>query len=173
MLIRLFQVGPTEGHPHSCRLLPQTPTRATPPPPPASRRLLPNPRHTASSLRPLHHHKATPLRVGARPGGHRWLFVVAFPSTAPALDPAVSPRSPATATSTTERLKESVPRRLCAQPFRPEKPLAMTQQSWTPTLFIVFATILEMPLYLEVHIPEDTRRWERLACHHVFIEIGR
>jgi hypothetical protein len=42
-----------------------------------------------------------------------------------------------------------------------------------PTLFSVFATVLEISLYLQVKIPEDTRRRERLACHHVFIEIGR
>lgn len=66
----------------------------------------------------------------------------------------VVPERPATAgitrdgvtTSTTDRLYESVPRRLCAHPFRPEKPPAMTQQFLNPTLFSVFATVLEMSL---------------------------
>lgn len=55
-------------------------------------------------------------------------------------------------TSTTDRLYESVPSRLCAHPFLPEKPPAMTQQFLNPTLLSVFATIFELSQYLQAPI---------------------
>jgi hypothetical protein len=84
------------------------------------------------------------------------------------------PRRPAAAgitrdgvtTSTTERLYESVPRRLCAHPFRPEKPSAMTQQFLNPTLLSVLATIFELSLYLQVH-SHHARASEKGLCFHL------
>lgn len=65
--------------------------------------------------------------------------------------------------STTERLKESVPRLLCAHPFLPEKPPAMTQQFLNPTLFSVFATVLETSLYLQVRTRNDGQKITAMA----------
>jgi hypothetical protein len=103
------------------------PSLPSPPPPD------PHPCRAASSPQSSRHCEAAPLhaapcrhstrrpllalrcpvpvhRTGARPGG------------------AAAITRDGVTTSTKERLKESVPRRLCTQPFRSKKPPAMTQQ---------------------------------------------
>jgi hypothetical protein len=72
-------------------------------------------------------------------------------------------------TSTTEMLYESVPRRLCAHPLRPEKPSAMTQQFLNPTLLSVLATIFELSLFLHVH-SRDARASKKGLCFHLKAE---